>query len=341
MKWIKKLGLLACSCLLCVLALELGLRLFSRGGTIIRWPVPDARYGFMNRKNFQQTVTYPHTSAVWRVRINSLGLRGPELPPARAGELRVLTMGDSFTFGYGVNEEATFGALLSERLRVAGWTNVWINAAAAGWGTLQQVKFVQDHYDRFRPDVVVLTFCGNDHIDDEVFAAGAAGGLLPSFPGKRWLRDHSRLYGLVYEALYSRLFSGRLHEHNPRLEDAPVAPAPAGGAADGAVSAELDRRWRGTEEKLRAFVAWLEERRPGTVLFLQAADFWVADINTHLARLADGVKIVYVAPPAAALQRPHAEVVLGFDPHWNEWTHERVAEQLFHSVTGRLGRTGP
>src|SRR5262245_15661592 len=48
------------------------------------------------------------------VRINSLGLRGGEIArPKPKGTWRVLVLGDSVAFGWGVREEETFEALLA------------------------------------------------------------------------------------------------------------------------------------------------------------------------------------------------------------------------------------
>lgn len=44
---------------------------------------------------------------------NALGMRGRELPlTKRAGGFRIVMLGDSYTFGYGVGEEETSSALL-------------------------------------------------------------------------------------------------------------------------------------------------------------------------------------------------------------------------------------
>src|SRR3954447_8958531 len=52
------------------------------------------------------------------VRVNSAGLRGPEIPYEKPpGTYRVLVLGDSFTFGAQVEEDQTFVARLGDRLR--------------------------------------------------------------------------------------------------------------------------------------------------------------------------------------------------------------------------------
>ena len=45
------------------------------------------------------------------VRVNNMALRGPELPTKQADELRILTLGDSSVFGFGVAESEVFSSV--------------------------------------------------------------------------------------------------------------------------------------------------------------------------------------------------------------------------------------
>ncbi|MDP2309565.1 MAG: GDSL-type esterase/lipase family protein [Pseudomonadota bacterium] len=53
------------------------------------------------------------------VRVNALGLRGPEVQPPAEGELRLLTLGDSSIFGVEVEEKYVFSSVAADRLREA------------------------------------------------------------------------------------------------------------------------------------------------------------------------------------------------------------------------------
>src|SRR6478736_270933 len=49
--------------------------------------------------------------------VNSLGLRNPEVPPRkRPGSVRIVVIGDSFTFGQGCPDEAVFSRRLEAKL---------------------------------------------------------------------------------------------------------------------------------------------------------------------------------------------------------------------------------
>ncbi|MEN8149938.1 MAG: SGNH/GDSL hydrolase family protein [Planctomycetota bacterium] len=100
------------------------------------------------------------------VKTNRLGLRG-ELPPAerRPGEVRVLCLGDSITFGLGHGDAATWPsrlkAILSRRPEFAGRPVTVVNGAVPGWSSVQGMRLL-DQLDWLASDVVVFWFGMND-----------------------------------------------------------------------------------------------------------------------------------------------------------------------------------
>lgn len=104
------------------------------------------------------------------IRINSMGMRGPELGARKPGELRVLVLGDSFVHGFGVAEEESFVALLQEKLNVELGVPVTVgNGGVSGTGTYDLAPAFDRHRD-FAPDAVVAcTYIGNDFSEDTVF----------------------------------------------------------------------------------------------------------------------------------------------------------------------------
>jgi hypothetical protein len=103
---------------------------------------------------------YPITYRSY-VRINSLGLRGPELSRAPPGGLRVLALGDSWTSGLEVAENETYSAvaagLLSQRLGVPVQV---VNAGVRGYGTDQAWLFYRERLMQLHPDVVLYYYTG-------------------------------------------------------------------------------------------------------------------------------------------------------------------------------------
>ena len=101
------------------------------------------------------------------IAINSLGLRGPELPRRAEGELRVLFLGDSVVAGFEVEQQQTFVALLEAELqrRMERPLHV-INAGVRGYGTDQSLLWYRERGRSLAPDLVVLVFSANDFDDN-------------------------------------------------------------------------------------------------------------------------------------------------------------------------------
>lgn len=134
------------------------------------------------------------------MRINSLGFRGDEVPPRKAGQIRVLVLGDSITLGSYVPEEETYPAFIRERLAglMAGADPVVINAGIVDVGIREETRTLKESGLAADPDLVVVGFYLND--------------LRPpfGFPGedKRpgFLRRHSVLAQWIFRTLEMRRF---------------------------------------------------------------------------------------------------------------------------------------
>lgn len=95
--------------------------------------------------------------------INSLGFRDPaRVITKRAGVRRVLFLGDSVTWGWGVNDGERFCDLLDAELRPKLEV---IDAAVPGYGTDQELWTLEARGDALQPDLVVLVFILNDVLD--------------------------------------------------------------------------------------------------------------------------------------------------------------------------------
>ncbi len=98
------------------------------------------------------------------IRINSLGLRGPERGYERpAGVRRVLLLGDSFTEGYYANDADTVRGVLEERLNARGCGR-WeaINGGTISYSTDHEYVFYKTEGRRYGAEQVILLFYYND-----------------------------------------------------------------------------------------------------------------------------------------------------------------------------------
>jgi len=116
-----------------------------------------------------------HEDTDFRVRVttNSHGLRDVEIPYEKPpGQRRVLSVGDSFAFGYGVELDECF-AKVAQRELGQGWQV--INAGVPSWGTCDELDFLQLEGFRYEPDVVVLCFFWNDLLDNALRGSYSVG----------------------------------------------------------------------------------------------------------------------------------------------------------------------
>src|SRR4051794_370856 len=78
--------------------------------------------------------------------INSLGLRGPEISATKAdGVVRVVVIGDSYTFGLGVDETESLPARLEARLNRDGTKRVEVlNLGTPGYNSDQELMYLRE-----------------------------------------------------------------------------------------------------------------------------------------------------------------------------------------------------
>jgi lysophospholipase L1-like esterase len=160
-----RLALLALSLALCALlagGLELLLRLW-RPRALASAPalqpyVYSPQYGWALRPAFSG-----RTKDGRAVSIDRHGFRGRDPGPPEAGQRRVLLLGDSITFGTGVEDADTFAA----RLAAHAPSLQPINLGVSGYGTDQELLLLEREGFAMDPAVVVLNVCvGNDALDN-------------------------------------------------------------------------------------------------------------------------------------------------------------------------------
>ncbi len=95
------------------------------------------------------------------VDINSDGLRDTEYPVSKGDEYRIIVLGDSLTFGWGVQEEETFAAIIEEDMNSVYPTEV-INFGTGNYNTEQEVNLFIEKGLKYDPDKVVLFYFIND-----------------------------------------------------------------------------------------------------------------------------------------------------------------------------------
>lgn len=95
------------------------------------------------------------------VRVNQLGLRGGKIGDKGEWE-RILLLGDSVSFGYGVAEKWSLPNQIQRRLHREGRPVEVINAGVPGWCARQHRLFLEQHGAWLAPDLVLATVVLND-----------------------------------------------------------------------------------------------------------------------------------------------------------------------------------
>ena len=173
------LGLLVFSSALGLAILEAGVRMLrlSNVGTPYVAEDPDTIYSHIPGKRGR--MESPGEFAV-RFSINSHGMRSPEVAIERSDALRVVAIGDSFTFGVGAEQDETWPAVLGTRLRATAPNGAEVlNAGVQGWGLAEYWIWLDKRGARFRPDWIVLGIHRSDWTSAfrEVVTLGSNGTL--------------------------------------------------------------------------------------------------------------------------------------------------------------------
>lgn len=321
--------LLAGSSILSVFLAEGVVRVAAPQPEVPQWYIPDTQLGHVLKPNLHQRCGIGTPVFTMDVRTNSYGLRDIEQDYAsRAPGKTILLIGDSFVFGYGVNVEDRLDAALRAKFATAATPVRVIDAGVPGWGTIQEVTFTKSKLETFRPDIIVLVYCGNDQQDDRAMLNGAGnlldGGIV-RFPGKPWLREHSHLYRLIFYETWSWR-----HAIGARTQ---MRAGPEARIDSQSVSVLTDEGWARAETLMHDLVDAFHRQNPAGVLYLAATAPWDEDLSKHLAAMADGKAIRFIDLVKEARAIPPKERRLPYDPHWGPRMHLFMADNIYKALS--------
>jgi hypothetical protein len=275
------------------------------------------------------------------VSINSLGFRDKERSKTKKpGTFRIVGLGDSHMFGWGVAQDQTFVAvlerLLGERFPSSDF-EVW-DTAVPGYNTVQEVEVFARRADEWMPDLVVINYVDND-MD------------LPNFLAERpnlWTVRRSFLKELVDRRRFSsrgepkapiRLYGTLPDQRGRFLFDTRQVP-------------ERYRPLAGWDRMVGAFdrlAALCKQRGIRPVLLINTDDYTnrlegrtpdirpgpTRELAAHCAN--EGYLVVDPQDRITAyLQEHHLDTTAVWlsaqDPHTNELRHRLVAEELLERL---------
>jgi len=127
-----------------------------------RWEF-SSEYGSMLYKNQNMTESRPGHFKFTST-INSYQYRGKLIPISNTYEKEnIVILGDSYTFGAGVNGGEEYPAVMSKKLEKS--FNI-INLGVGGWGLTQQIRRYYEFGQLYSPKIVILMYCSNDPKDN-------------------------------------------------------------------------------------------------------------------------------------------------------------------------------
>lgn len=226
------------------------------------------------------------------VSTNSCGMRGPERPVKKPhNTFRIALLGDSFTFGWGVDQKKIFPQRIEDTLNRAsnGAPHFEVlNFGVPGYSTFQEVaKFEESGLD-FEPDAVVVFFVENDFglpffIRD---AESSSGGLLSSISLSRSKTKEKRALPTADPNQALQQLARICEEHGIPLY----------------VAFNPKKRWVRDRKKL-----WVIDER-SDIQVMRLREEFMASVNTR------GIKA--------------EDLSLTFDPHPSELKHELLGDLI-------------
>jgi hypothetical protein len=304
------------------------------------------------------------------VRTNSLGLRGGPAPSTPApGTYRILVLGDSFGFGFGVEDDETFAALLADGLELDGRPVEVLNGSVPGWSADHYLLFLMTRGFALEPDLVLLAPSENDPgdlgwhrleldeanlpvrlestvrlIDHRGRMRYVRGAPDFTFPGSAWLSRHSHLFHWIRFRVTKAWLAVAQRSELARREAA-AGPAPEGPIPE--LTPEQVQRGleSGEEFQLRyhryllAAVARESERRGIALRTLHVAyrrEPGSERSTVTLALQSDCAEAAHRCLDSETIFRDEEvpEAFLQGDGHWSAWGHARIAETVREWLLG-------
>jgi hypothetical protein len=279
----------------------------------------DSLLGWRNQPGQQGIFEKPPVFRT-KVSINSKGLRDKEYPYERVpGKRRILVLGDSYAWGFGVEQREIFTEVLENMFDDVEV----INSGVSGYGNDQELLWFQTEGVRYKPDLVMVVVCGNDLYENSYefvndlyhkprFRLDSLGGLhlqgvpVPPVPliNNMYLalRQHSAFFSYL-----NFLFTSLWYNHIRKMNH------PASFRLTFALLAEI-RKSAGRFMIVAGDGFWdTREKYADFIHDLKAKGFSVLDVTSCSGY--DGVRMK-----------------LPEDSHWNVSGHRFVAREIFNYI---------
>jgi lysophospholipase L1-like esterase len=272
------------------------------------------------KADFQGVVSDNHP---WEIRTNSARMRGPEFDAEKVpGTLRIVSMGDSSAFGWGVPEERTYARLLegylNERQAGGGRRFEVLNAGVPGYTSFQGLGYLRRDLLDLEPDVV-LTYFGLNDLTGARFYSDREQGLQTE-SAAAYLLKRSRIYQVMWKLLRGSSTEERFDNYFTATDHFRVPP----------------EEYRKNLREMQRLV----EERSGRTFFIRPT--WsspdASQLHAHAYWFPEAIDLLDGVSPVvdayAALKDSKAEVSALFMDiaHPTERGHALIAEAIYLSL---------
>jgi len=280
------------------------------------------------------------------LKTNSLGFRGPEWALEKEeGIFRIILIGDSHAFGYGVSFKDTFGERLAAIVRQKDGLNVEVlNMAVNGYNSHQELNVLQHYALRYHPDLLIVLPCSNDHeqvlsVDDDGYLNTSQGLHVQDYSVAKlnqktlvWLSRYSRLvyYIIFLEKKYDlQSLAEKKCDRNNKIVAQDMywmGPFPDGTVAD---------RLQGTVyQSLKSMIAIAKENN---IPILMANFNAFLDYRQMFKIIATeesipSLELLALFPEVNNWEELQVQYGLGWNNHLNAKAHERWAVALYELI---------
>jgi hypothetical protein len=266
---------------------------------------PDPAAGYRIRSNYRNEIRVPEYRT--QILTDGDGFRVPVERSAPAQECRrILAIGDSFTFGVGVEAEEAFPVLLEKGFSQK--TNEpWCarNGGVGGYGPLRSARLLLSTSPAPPEILVHAIYVGNDLEDSNpstlLLQPKIEGGRMVAQDAgvirraRRFLRIHSHLYSFLRASLYDLYLSTPLAAKSQVLDPIGLVEWPA---------RIRERTWPAGADAIREIAAWCSANGARYLVVLVPTKYQVEDAAWDAYRRRWNLQ-------ESAFQRDHAQIFLG------------------------------
>ncbi len=295
----------------------------------------DSVLGWAHRPH--QTGALVHQDFAINVQMNADGLRDRDYSRSRTTKKRLLILGDSFGWGFGVEQPQIFSEILETHH--VDWEV--INASVSGYGTDQEYLYLQQRGIHYQPDIILLLFYENDFRNNQsneeywyykpYFRLTADDQLqlhnnpVPTSSWQqileRWIYGHTYLWAKLYTA-------GKTikHQLTASFNQSATAPTTTNDSKSQTTQVKMLSSQRQVTVKILSAIQQLAQHHQAQFILVSIP--MSADQRAVLQQSARQEQFPYLTLETAWQNTPLENLTFPHDKHWNANGHEMAAHAI-------------